>query len=97
METSEAGKLKTMEYADWIKRERRIRMKILESSQIIKKSGQYRICHRCGEIVICHEVKCPNCNCDRISEIRMTDLVREAENRIRCRYRFDHIKNFPGK
>ena len=57
-----------MDYVDWIMRESKIRIKILLDSPVIRKTGFYRICRDCGEICLCHEKACPNCNKKNISQ-----------------------------
>ncbi len=90
----EIGKIQisNMEYDDWIKRERKIRTKLLESSPLIYKFGICRLCRDCGEICLCHEDTCPNCSSVSILECKLTDDFEDLCNeRIRCRFRFDHI------
>jgi len=81
-----------MDYDAWIKRERRIRIKILNSSPVIQKEKLYRLCKDCGEICLCHEELCPNCNSmdiiPQILEIKNTD---DITKKIRCHYRFNHL------
>jgi hypothetical protein len=42
------------------KRERKIRIRLLESSPLIHKSRRYRLCRDCAEICLWHEDACPN-------------------------------------
>jgi len=84
--------LKYMNCSDWIKRERRIRIKILNSSPIIKKKNIYRICQSCDEILLCHEESCPNCNSFDVNSKKL--IFSDAhflEEKIRCQYRFSNI------
>jgi len=81
----------SVEYSEWIRRERRIRVKILKGSSQISKTKLYRVCLDCGEVVLCHEQSCPNCRMENIAEEHITDIDSVAFNRIRCRYRFDHL------
>jgi uncharacterized OB-fold protein len=83
----------TMNYEDWIDRERRVRTKILGSSPEIRKNGVYRLCADCGEICLCYEEICPNCNCGRITMKQLSDTSAEvlSGKRIRCRYRYDRL------
>lgn len=80
-----------MDYDGWICRERRIRVKILEASPVIKQKNAYRLCTKCGEICLCHEERCPNCDSDQIMESALADLRSEAEKRIRCMSRYKGI------
>lgn len=81
-----------LEYAEWIRRERRIRTKIISSSPTIKEKGCYRVCEDCGEICLCHEERCPNCNLSRISERVLSNLKEDAQRRMRCLFRYKHLK-----
>jgi hypothetical protein len=81
-----------MDYDVWIERERRIRVKILNSSPIIQKEHKYRVCKSCGEICLCHEESCPNCNSTFITNQRLE--IRDGFNiasKIRCQYRFNYL------
>lgn len=78
-----------LEYEEWIERERRVRARILMSSPVIAKEGLYRTCRDCGEILLCHEEECPNCNSERITSRKIDDALNAA--RIRCRFRFEHL------
>jgi Fe-S cluster biogenesis protein NfuA len=78
-----------LEYEEWIERERRVRTRILMSSPVIAKDGLCRTCQDCGEILLCHEGTCPNCNSGRITSQRIDDALDAA--RIRCRFRFEHL------
>lgn len=81
-----------MEYNDWIDRERRIRIKLLDSSSIILKDHIYRVCKICGEVCLCHEEKCPNCDSDEIiSEILENNS--SIIGKIRCQHRYKNILN----
>ena len=80
-----------MSYDDWINRERRIRTKILKDSPMIRQTGIYRVCGKCGEVCLCHEMNCPNCYCAIINEEGIIDLDKEVECRIRCLFRFQHL------
>lgn len=80
-----------MDYDKWIKRECRIRHQILKNSPVIRQKKSYRVCDKCGEICLCHELNCPNCNSDNITERQIADLDSEIEKRIRCIFRFQHL------
>ncbi len=80
-----------MDYEEWIKREQRIRIKILENSPAISKKKIYRLCRDCGEVCLCHEQMCPNCNNDNIMERYLSNLDEESQKRVRCRFRFEHL------
>jgi uncharacterized OB-fold protein len=87
------GERTGVDYDEWVDRERRIRVKLLTSSPIIRETGLYRVCQDCGEICLCHEEPCPNCNSDHIAQEKLQDIEREilSGKRIRCRYRFEHL------
>jgi hypothetical protein len=82
-----------MDYDVWIERERRIRVKILKSSPLIQKEHTYRVCIECGEICLCHEEACPNCNSYNIINqiLNITNKI-DFTTKIRCRYRFNQFK-----
>lgn len=77
-----------MEYEEWIKRERNIRLSILRSR--LFSDGICRICLACDEICLCHETKCPNCNSCDIQEKFIDPKITISHN-IRCRYRFSNL------
>jgi len=79
-----------MNYEEWIKREKKIRIKILKSSPVIQKEHLYRVCQECEEICLCHEEICPNCNSQNIQ----LKVILEEENilsKIRCKERFKKL------
>jgi len=78
-------------YEEWIARERRLRLLLLQRSPVIKESGILHICQDCGEVCLCHEETCPDCNSTNIGEAPLFDLTAEAENRFRCRYRYSRL------
>jgi len=80
-----------MDYEEWISRERKIRIKILKDSPIIKKKGTFRVCICCREVCLCHERNCPNCNSSNIMQWQINDIDAEMYDRIRCRFRFEHL------
>jgi hypothetical protein len=84
-----------MLYDQWIRRERKIRARILGSSPEMKEYGRCRVCSDCGELCLCHELICPNCGSDRISQEvladRDTELVRGT--RMRLRRRFEQLRS----
>jgi rubrerythrin len=82
-----------MKYQKWIERERRIRIKILLSSTLIKKTKTYFICQDCGELCLCHEKNCPNCNSIKVESMKLTLNDKESlENHIRCKFRFNQLQ-----
>ena len=80
-----------MNYEEWIKGERRIRMKILNDSPVIQERKAYRVCKGCGEVCLCHEGDCPNCNSSNITEHQLTNLDKDVKKLIRCQFRFKHL------
>ena len=80
-----------LNYEEWVSRERKIRIKILKDSPVIRKRGIFRVCDSCGEVCLCHEQNCPNCNSTHIIEQQINDLDAEKYERIRCHYRFEHL------
>ena len=78
-----------MNYEEWIKRERRIRIKILKDSPRISNEKVYRICKCCGEVCLCHEQNCPNCS--NIAEHKIIYIDKEIETRRRSQFRFKHL------
>ena len=83
-----------MNYEDWIKRERRIRIEILFSSPDVRERNIFRTCFECEEICLCHETNCPNCNSSDIRSVKIVynDKDKMLKERIRCNYRFIIIK-----
>lgn len=78
-----------MNYDEWIERERRIRIRILNSSPMIQEKQIYRVCIDCGEVCLCHEENCPNCNSCRIeNQLLLLDNDKSVASKIRCQYRF---------
>lgn len=81
-----------MNYEEWIKRERRIRTKILNSSPVIQKDRIYRICSDCEEVLLCHEEECPNCKSINVINKKLDfNNSHSLDDRIRCRNRFMDI------
>jgi uncharacterized OB-fold protein len=80
-----------MDYDEWIERERLIRSKLLNDSTRNLKKKLFRVCEKCGEICLCHEQKCPNCDHNNIITIPINNIGKEIETRIRCRYRYRHM------
>lgn len=82
-----------MDYDQWIRRERRIRARVLRNSPVMLEHGRCRVCSDCGELCLCHELSCPNCGSDRVNEEALVD--RDGEllrgERIRCRRRFRQL------
>lgn len=81
------------DYDEWINRERRIRLKTLKGSPVINETKTYRICQECSEVCLCHETNCPNCNGNNIIEQRIDNIETDVKNRVRCVYRFKHLKS----
>ncbi|CAB5084005.1 hypothetical protein D3OALGA1CA_429 [Olavius algarvensis associated proteobacterium Delta 3] len=77
-----------MNYADWICRERRLRVQILKGAPQVASSGNVRICQNCGEICLCHEITCPNCGDKNIKPRNLPGWEREYHRRIRCALRY---------
>ena len=82
-----------MQYENWIERERQFRWKILQSSPRVRNNNTYLICQECGELCLCHEEKCPNCNSIDILEQQLGEISKEAlkKTRIRCKYRYNQL------
>ena len=82
-----------MDYERWIRRERRIRGRILRDSRMVRERGMCRICGDCEEICLCHEEWCPNCGSENLGQGRVENVAAElAEGaRISCKRRFDHL------
>jgi uncharacterized OB-fold protein len=75
-----------MDYSDWIERERRVRVKILNSAPLIQNEHMYRLCKDCGEICLCHEETCPNCNSQNIKQqVLAFQDIHDIEMKIRCK------------
>ena len=69
----------------------RIRQRILTNSPVFQVHKRYRVCQDCAEICLCHELRCPNCDCTTITEQSLPDGEVFAAARYRCRFRFDHL------
>lgn len=80
-----------MEYPEWIERERRIRTRILLDWPEARDDGVFRICQSCGEICLCSEKTCPNCNVAEITKERIDLAELLSGSRIRCQYRFENL------
>lgn len=80
-----------MDYEEWIGREKRIRIKLLRDSPVIREKRLYRVCQNCDEICLCHEQACPNCNSNNIVQEKLNDAELLGGERIRCRFRFEHL------
>ncbi len=81
-----------MDYGEWIERERRVRLAILQSSPEIDRSGRYRVCEACDEVLLCHEEKCPNCDSVAIVARRLDPTEVESGRWIRCQRRFEGLR-----
>jgi len=81
-----------IQYDQWIERERRTRLRLLLDSPVIMKTRIFRVCVVCGEICLCAEVSCPNCNDRSISEKRLEDSRENLLKRINCMYRFKSLR-----
>jgi hypothetical protein len=88
-----------MDYGRWIARERKVRIKILLSSPQIRDTGVCRVCARCGELCLCHQETCPNCNSDAIGSKRLDGgrIEELAAERVRLRFRFKMLGDVTGK
>lgn len=82
-----------MNYEEWIGRERRIRTKLLAGSPVILEKRLYPVCQNCGEICLCHEETCPNCNSSNIAQEKLNNIETEvlSGKRIRCAFRFERL------
>jgi hypothetical protein len=87
-----------LNYSEWIERERRIRVRILQSSPLVRDGKVFRVCQACEEICLCHEEVCPNCNSLEIKDVKLvfldTNNLKESKyilSRIRCLFRFQSI------
>ena len=83
-----------MNYDEWIERERKTRVSILLGSPLIQKTGLYRVCRGCGEICLCHEETCPNCNAGNITEEKIDKDVVISGKRIRCSFRYENLTSY---
>jgi|ETNmetMinimDraft_35_1059890.scaffolds.fasta_scaffold104518_2 hypothetical protein len=83
-----------MNYDEWINRERKIRISLLLNSPLIQKTDTYRTCENCGEICLCHEDFCPNCNANNViqKKISKTDLI--SGEYIRCSFRYANLYRY---
>ena len=77
-----------MKYQDWIKRERRLRIKILRDWPEARDEGIYRVCQDCGEICLCSEMKCPNCESGNIEKRELPKSRLMDGKLIRCKKRY---------
>ena len=81
-----------LDYETWIRRERKIRTRILKSSPHIQSTHLYRVCHTCAEVCLCHEEVCPNCGGAGVVEQKLgPDEIFTLETKIRCRKRFESL------
>ena len=81
-----------MDFEIWIDRERKVRIKIIESSSPYMERSVCRVCRACDEICLCHEEKCPNCDSDNIRETQIERHILISGARIRCRLRFNRLR-----
>jgi hypothetical protein len=79
-----------MDYESWIKRERKIRLKMLADRLQTAKDSIYRVCGDCDEVCLCHEARCPNCDSSNVEERHL--MAQCIAERIRCCYRYAKIK-----
>jgi len=77
-----------MEYQDWIERERNFRISLLRDWPEARHQGLYRVCQDCGEICLCAELKCPNCDSDLIQKVKLDVTELLDGKRIRCLHRY---------
>jgi hypothetical protein len=83
----------SLDYETWIRRERKIRIRILKSSPQIQTTRVYRVCRDCAEVCLCHEEICPNCGGVAVAELKLgPDEILNLEARIRCRERFASLE-----
>jgi len=82
-----------MDYAQWIERERRLRVRLLMQSPDIRRRGVFKVCRDCKEVCLCHETICPNCGKGSVGEIRMDRAEVARGERIRCHWRFDNLEH----
>ena len=82
---------KRANYNEWINRERRIRIRLLRDSPVIRETKTCSVCQDCGEICLCHEIACPNCNSDKVIQQKVSNVVEEGAGHIRCRFRFEQL------
>jgi len=79
-----------MKYYIWIEREKKVREKLLKSARQLDSDCMFKTCQDCGEICLCHEKVCPNCNSERII-LQLLEDSRIISERIRCRYRYNRL------
>ena len=82
-----------MDYGEWIKRELRYRSRILAGAPGIQETKVYPVCYECGEVCLCHERICPNCNSANLTEKRLEYFEKEIPVLIGCLYRFEILAN----
>ena len=84
-----------MNYDDWIERERIFRKAIILQSPVYQRTKNVRLCRSCKEILLCHEVCCPNCGSDKVVVKKNSDRedIILAGEYIRCKLRFKSLKN----
>ena len=85
-----------MNYQDWIERERRLRIRILNDWPEARDQGLYRVCQDCGEICLCAEMRCPNCDSDRIEKRKLALPVLMEGKYIRCKMRYENLESSNG-
>lgn len=82
-------------YHRWIERERKIRIELLKTTLAGMDKKVCRICRDCGEVCLCHEENCANCDSSNISLEKLSVSGDEAiaffGERIRCWYRYMHL------
>jgi len=72
-------------------RERRLRIKILGDWPEARDQGLYRVCQDCGEICLCSEMRCPNCDSGNIEKIWLDPSTLADGKYMRCKLRYENL------
>jgi len=80
-----------MDYQDWIERERRFRIKLLNDWPEARDEGIYRVCQSCKEICLCSEEICPNCGGLDITKVKQNQEFILGSTNIRCKMRYEAL------
>ena len=85
-----------MEYQEWIARERRYRIKLLQDWPEARYEGIYRVCQSCEEVCLCAEITCPNCGGSDICKEKQSPVFLLDSTRIRCKKRYQTLFSNDG-
>ena len=80
------------DYEEWRECQERTRLALLRSVPSCGGTRPLRVCQACGELCLCHEERCPNCDSHLVAWQDVLDGELADGSRIRCRFRYGRLR-----